>query len=173
MSLFGSSHLYDLGSKHVDEQTQKTLLDSQETLMASKLERLKKKMGGAEAVAYNYFGEQCLLYTYLPSAKSGKTQALAWSLEHVLEEQEGQIRIPLSVNQIEVFGNSKTPNTGKDPNCILNLNQFVTKNYFTRHQHSFFYSDEEITDQTFYVSSDFPSMVVGTNYGRIFIVQLF
>ena len=77
------------------------------------------------------------------------------------------------MSQVDVFGTSRMPNGGKDPNCILNLNQFVTRNYFTRHQHSFFYSDEKITDQTFYVSSDFPSMVVGTNYGRIFVVQLF
>jgi WD40 repeat protein len=56
---------------------------------------------------------------------------------------------------------------------LININQFITKNYFSRHQHSFFYSDEKVLDQTFYISSDFPSMVLGTDYGRIFIIQLF
>jgi len=58
-------------------------------------------------------------------------------------------------------------------NNILNLHPFIQKNYFSRHQHSFFYHDEKITDQTFYIASDFPSMILGTNYGRIFFVQLF
>ena len=56
---------------------------------------------------------------------------------------------------------------------MLNINPFIAKHYFTRYQHSFFYTDEKITDQTFYVASDFPSMIIGTNYGRVFIVQMF
>jgi len=74
---------------------------------------------------------------------------------------------------MDIFGSSQGSSPSNDSNCILNINQFVTKNYFSRHQHSFFYSDEKITDQTFYVASDFPSMVLGTNYGRVFVVQLF
>jgi hypothetical protein len=84
-----------------------------------------------------------------------------------------ELQIPVHANDLDFFGSSSGHNQAKDPNCILNINQFVAKNYFSRHQHSFFYCDEKVTDQAFYTSSDFPSMVLGTNYGRIFIVQLF
>lgn len=75
----------------------------------------------------------------------------------------------MSYTPIELFGSPKS----KEPFSMLNISPYIVKNYFSRWQHSFFYSDEKITDQAFYVSTDFPSIVVGTNYGRIFIVQLF
>ena len=76
----------------------------------------------------------------------------------------------MSTCALDLFG---VTSSYKDPNCIININQFLAKNQFRKYQHSFFYSDELITEQTFYASQDFPSMIIGTNYGRIFIIQLF
>ena len=72
-------------------------------------------------------------------------------------------------NEIDVFGVAAQNSCHK----LLTLNPFISKNYFSRYQHSFFFSDEKITCQTFYSSADYPSIIVGTDYGRIFIVQLF
>lgn len=99
---------------------------------------------------------------------------VTWSLDslflNLAAGSTKELRLPIHTNELDIFGSSTASNQAKDSNCILNINQFVAKNYFSRHQHSFFYCDEKVTDQAFYASSDFPSMVLGTNYGRIFIV---
>ena len=42
LDLFGDARLFNLVSQHVDEQHGRTLLESQEELMAEKLEKLKR-----------------------------------------------------------------------------------------------------------------------------------
>jgi len=104
---------------------------------------------------------------------------ITWSLEVLLRNalapdtmstRKRALKIPVHFNQIDIFGTSKVSGPSTDSYCMLNINQFITKNYFSRYQHSFFYSDEKITDQTLYIASNFPSMILGTNYGRIFLV---
>ena len=79
-------------------------------------------------------------------------------------------KLGLHLNEIDLFGDNIQD---KSSNCIININYHIAKNYFSKYQHSFFYTDEKITEQSFYASSDFPGMIIGTNYGRIFIMQLF
>ena len=104
---------------------------------------------------------------------------ITWSLEALLrnvfapgmlDTSKSKLKIPAHVNQIDIFGASKVSGPSTDSYSMLNINHFITKNYFGPYQHSFFYSDEKITDQTLYIASDFPSMILGTNYGRIFLV---
>lgn len=76
----------------------------------------------------------------------------------------------MHINTLDLYG---TGDSDSDHFNKLSLNKFVTKNYLSRFQHSFFYADEQITDQAFYLAQDHPSLIVGTNYGRIFIVQCF
>ena len=80
---------------------------------------------------------------------------ITWSLEALLndmvpqnldDKQEKEPKIPTHLNKMDIFGSSQGSSQSNDSNSILNINQFVTKNYFSRHQHSFFYSDERITD---------------------------
>jgi hypothetical protein len=141
--------------------------------MNQKLEAMSSKFKGSRH--YNYQNKENILYTFIPSSERNGTIMLSWSIEYLLKTSLSSHKLPLHINNINVLGqsNSSSTQSSRDPNCILNLNQFITKNYLSRHQHSFFYSDELITDQTFYVSSDFPSIVIVTNFGRIFIIQLF
>ena len=183
LDLFGDARLFNLVSQHVDERHGRTLLESQEELMAEKLEKLKNGLKAealrGKATTFNFFEEQSLLYTYVSSKELCQdiSTMVTWSLDSLfLNLAAGttkELRLSVHTNELDIFGSSTASNQAKDSNCILNINQFVAKNYFSRHQHSFFYCDEKVTDQAFYASSDFPSMVLGTNYGRIFIVQLF
>lgn len=101
---------------------------------------------------------------------------VSWSLQGVLAKLFGQksemrmVRVPTCVSPISFMSSDDIQ---PPKNTLINLHPFIQKHYFSRYQHSFFYVDEVITDQTFYVASDFPAIVLGTNYGRIFIVQLF
>lgn len=96
---------------------------------------------------------------------------VAWHLEDAFRKQDPQhCVLPFCTSPVDIFG---IKSSYHDPNCIININQFLAKNQFRKFQHSFFYSDEKITEQTFYASQDFPSMIIGTNYGRVFIIQLF
>ena len=40
-------------------------------------------------------------------------------------------------------------------------------------QFQFFFSDEIVTESVIYTSSDHPSLIIGTNYGRIFMISMF
>ena len=46
LNLFDNAHLFDLVSKHLDESTSLTLLESQQDLMEQKLASLKKELSG-------------------------------------------------------------------------------------------------------------------------------
>ena len=61
LDLFVDARLFNLVSKHVDEQHGRTLLDSQEELMAEKLEKLKNGLKSAalrgKATTFSFFEE--------------------------------------------------------------------------------------------------------------------
>lgn len=100
---------------------------------------------------------------------------ITWSLQGILNKLFNakdllNFRIPTCVSNLSFTA----PSDVQPPrNTLINLHQYIQKNYFSRFQHSFFYENEYITDQTFYSASDFPSIILGSNYGRVFIVQLF
>lgn len=103
---------------------------------------------------------------------------LTWSLQSILANLKVNNlsldqKIALCVSPLDVFDKADRLAGQKSPFQLLNINSFVAQNYFSRHQHSFFYSGEEVTAQTFFVSAEYPSVILGTNFGRIFIVQLF
>jgi len=74
--------------------------------------------------------------------------------------------VPVIISSIQLF-----PKTL--PNCLINFNPIILRNYYNQHQFQFFFSDEKIMDHVVYTSIDHPSLIIGTNYGRIFIISMF
>ena len=69
---------------------------------------------------------------------------------------------------MEVF-----PSTNDDPGALINFQPILIKSFYNRNQYAFFFPDEEVTDSAIYTSSNHPSYIIGTNYGRIFIISMF
>lgn len=61
----------------------------------------------------------------------------------------------------------------KNPISLLNFQPLLIKSFYNKHQFEFFYSDEKVTDSVIYASSNHPSYLLGTSYGRIFMVSMF
>lgn len=103
---------------------------------------------------------------------------LTWSLQSLLANLKvnnlsPDQKIAMCVSPLDIFEKADRQGGYKSPFQLLNLNSFVANTYFSKHQHSFFKRGEEVTAQTFFVSAEYPSVILGTNFGRIFIVQLF
>jgi hypothetical protein len=124
-----------------------------------------------------------ILFTFV--AINGKQKMITWSLQSLFNQvfQKNKVKeakLPVYITSLKLSGADDSSNLSDSSsrlqtpkNSLIGLHPFIQKHYFSRHQHSFFYTDECITDQTFYVASDFPALVMGTNYGRVFIIQLF
>ena len=97
---------------------------------------------------------------------------VTWSFETAIEnldyaaELTKDFKIPFFVNNITLFPQSVQ-------NCPINFYSLVIKNIYNKHQFQFFFSDEHVTDSVVYTSIDNPSLIIGTNYGRIFMVPMF
>lgn len=136
---------------------------------------LKKQV---ERLVFHFEESSHILYTYSTDHRTKKQFMLTWSLQSLLanlkvNNYDQNQRLALCINKLNGLENNRSPNQQKSPYSLLNINSFVTQNYFSRHQHSFFYKGERVTEQTFFVSAEYPSAIMGTNLGRIFIVQLF
>lgn len=110
-----------------------------------------------------------MLYAY--SRDSSKQHMVSWSLQSIFlalksKQHDKVVSVAANVTELKMFGS-----TNQD--SVININPYVAQNYFSKHQHSFFYPGEKVTEQTFFVSAEFPSVILGTSRGRIFIVQLF
>ena len=78
--------------------------------------------------------------------------------------------VPLvCITNLKLFGSTSESNS----NCLLSFNDLVMHSYFNKSQFEFFYSDEKITQQVTFFDKDLPSLIIGTNYGRICIVPMF
>lgn len=75
-------------------------------------------------------------------------------------------KLPVFVSAINVFPHQIN-------NCPINFYPLVIKNFYNKHQFQFFFSDEAITDSVIYTSNEHPSLIIGTNYGRIFMIPMF
>ena len=118
---------------------------------------------------FKYCNNECLLYTIVES--KGNARMITWNLESIIENLEYgklsyKIQIPMFVNAINLF--SKLPN-----NCLINFNPLIIRNYYNKNQFKFFFSDEVVTDSVSYTSFDHPCLIIGTNYGRIFMIPMF
>lgn len=72
---------------------------------------------------------------------------LTWSLRSLFANLKvhnlGPQKLALHVNPVSLFGSSAP----QEPlNSCLSLNPYVTKTYFSRHQHSFFYTEEKVVE---------------------------
>ena len=119
---------------------------------------------------------------------------LSWNLNQVLQElliselpepvadplsprQEPSPRsnqsagIPLNISNLQVFGSQGSEL--QSANTLINFNPLVMKSYYNVRHFQFFYSDEKITQSATFIDKECPSQIIGTNYGRIFLVPLF
>lgn len=74
--------------------------------------------------------------------------------------------MPMFANSVQVFSQQVQQ-------CPINFFSLVIKNIYNKHQFQFFFSDESVTDSVVYASIDNPALIIGTNYGRIFMVPMF
>ena len=141
-----------------------------------------------------------LLYTTVSVANTNILQPketsllLSWNMDGILsslvdprpsdtEEQELEegeepkavpredLPIPLNISNLQLFGQS--PGEPVSSNCLINFNPLVLKSYYNVKQFQFFYSDEKITSSALFADRESPSQLIGTNYGRVFVVPLF
>jgi hypothetical protein len=69
---------------------------------------------------------------------------------------------------MEVF-----PSCNDDPGALINFQPILIKSFYDRNQFAFFFPDESVTDSCVYTSANHPSYILGTNYGRIYLVSMF
>jgi hypothetical protein len=111
--------------------------------------------------------EEMFLYTVL-DINTEPTFA-CWNLKilfsNLLAGQRGGLPSPpLTLTPLEVL---------PKPNNILNFQPILIKSFYNKNQFSFFFPDESVTDSAIYTSSNHPSYLLGTNYGRIFMISMF
>lgn len=98
---------------------------------------------------------------------------LSWSLQPVLNslktKSNHEVTIAASCTQLSLTA-SQPSALHSSTECPISINPYILKTYFSKYQHSFFLEGERVTEQTFFVSSEFPSVILGTTLGRIFIV---
>ena len=102
---------------------------------------------------------------------NGQSLLISWNLETLLYNlhigyPHHTPSIPLVLNSLRLF---PTPIA----NCLLPFHPLIIRSFYSSSQFQFFFSDERITDSLIYTSSVHPSLVFGTNYGRIFVTALF
>lgn len=96
---------------------------------------------------------------------------VTWCLEAIIENLQFSLdysnaKIPLFLNKIKLFPTLKR-------NCLMHFQPILSKNYYNKHQFQFFFASEIITESVIYTSIDHPSLIFGTNFGRIFLAPLF
>lgn len=79
--------------------------------------------------------------------------------------------IALNISNLQIFGSQS--NESQSANSLINFNPLVMKSYYNLRHFQFFYSDEKITQSATFIDKECPSQIIGTNYGRIFMVPLF
>ena len=118
---------------------------------------------------FRYCNSESLLYAIIEH--KGNARMITWTLETIIENLDSirnnsKTHIPMFVNSIALF--QKLPN-----NSLINFNPLIIRNYYNRNQFQFFFSDEVVTESVSYTSFDHPCLIIGTNYGRIFLIPMF
>jgi len=78
----------------------------------------------------------------------------------------------ICINNLQLFYSQVTPEN-ESINCPISFNDLIIQSYFNRLQFDFFFTDEKITKQVTFFDKDLPSLIIGTNYGRICLVPMF
>jgi len=102
---------------------------------------------------------------------------LAWDMGRLLQTLGDPLlskpRLSLSISSLALFSSQSTQSEPAIPNCLINFNSQVLKSFYNSCHFRFFFTDEKVTARVLYQDSDSPSVVIGTNYGRIFLIPLF
>jgi hypothetical protein len=110
----------------------------------------------------------------------GKPTLITWSLTSLISNLYGGLTsnhpsIPLSLQPMTIFSSSpEGSNSSESPSQnLLNLQPILIRYIYNRHQFSFLFSDEQVTSSAIYLSAANPCYLVGTSYGRIFMLTMF
>ena len=140
-----------------------------------------------DAKLFKYNKTQNILYTFVEEEGENvlqpekNTTQLTWNftelLESIVEQNELNLEqcLPLCVTPMNhlLGGTCDTKEVTTGMNCPLNLNKLLLTNCYNKLNFQFFYTDEHVTESTCTVDNQMPVYVVGTNYGRVFILQMF
>eukprot|EP00347_Sterkiella_histriomuscorum_P013779 403363397 len=163
--------------KHEDHQN---IFNDADEIKSNYVEKIRAQlrglMGNSNSVGdgasqiFRYSKVENILYSIVEI--DGQPKMISWSFETAIEnlnyatELTREFRLPLFVNNINIFPQPVQ-------SCPINFYSLVIKNIYNKHQFQFFFSDEHVTDSIVYASIDNPSLIIGTNYGRIFMVPMF
>jgi hypothetical protein len=139
------------------------------TIEKSLREMLNSKQGIKKAFRLN--NDELFLYTVLDVSK--KNQFLCWNLKCLFNNLNAGLRnghpcLPFSLTPLSVF-----PSLTDDPSNLINFQPILIKSFYNQNHYAFFFPDETVTDSAVYTSANHPSYIIGTNYGRIFIISMF
>lgn len=139
--------------------------EQQQAQIINQLEELFKS--GQDVFRFNPYEKLLCTIIQLNSQSTMVTwyfTSIIENLNHSLDYKGTQI--PMFLNSITLFPNQIR-------NCLININPLLVRNYYNKHQFQFFFTDEVIADSVIYTSVDHPCLIIGTNYGRIFLVPMF
>ncbi|CDW82512.1 wd g-beta repeat-containing protein [Stylonychia lemnae] len=173
MNLFENSRFFDHNLvKHEDHQNIFNDAESikKEYIIKVREQLIKHQDSKEQQLNFRYSKSENVLYTFV--IVENESKMVSWSFQTIFEnlnyqeELGSDTKLPLFVNNIQLFPQAIE-------NCPINFYSLVIKNIYNKHQFQFFFSDEKVTDSVTYGSSDNPALIIGTNYGRIFIVPMF
>ena len=133
---------------------------------------------GKQPSLFKMITDEKTLYTTVNVAstafKKELNLMLSWDLEGLLKD--GDINTDytplLCISNLQLFYSQVAPEN-ESINCPLSFNDLIIQTYFNKLQFDFFFTDEKVIHQTTFFDKDLPSLIVGTNYGRICIVPMF
>ena len=90
-----------------------------------------------------------------------------------LASQIGETRLSMNISNLSLFSSQSKASEPHIPNSLINFNSQVLKQFYNSSQFRFFFTDEKVTSSVIFQDKDSPSSIIGTNYGRIFMIPLF
>lgn len=156
--------------KREEEEELDELEIEQRQLKRDQREKVLVERARQQTKFFRYNKVENLLYCVVEV--DGQSKLLSWSFDTVfdnlnyIQELAKDFKLPLFANGIQLFSQYVQA-------CPINFYSLVIKNIYNKHQFQFFFPDEQVTDSVVYASIDNPSLIIGTNYGRIFMVPMF
>ena len=103
---------------------------------------------------------------------------LSWDFRAILThctsaEDDSALQVPMNISNLTLFGSQSKQSEPHIPNSLINFNSQVLKSFYNSSQFRFFFTDEKVTASVIFQDNDSPSSIIGTNYGRIFMIPMF
>ena len=155
---------------------------TKEEHLQSRLDRLKEHLldifkESERCELFNYSREENLLYSFIKVHNKNvlipqdTNLLLSWDLRLLLGGDSDIL--PLNISNLTLFGSQSKQSEPHIPNSLIPFNSQVLKSFYNSCQFRFFFTDERVTAQVVFQDRDSPSSIIGTNYGRIFMMPMF